>query len=180
MKRSLSIVIISILVLIILLLAWRYRTCIVYSTGYVEISNKSFDDLNIQRSAWLKNVHVANNLFILGSLSAEAIYARELYTGSSAMITKSIIAGQTTVSGSFDAFYSRFDHIIAYDRLNLDHSIAQSVTVELSTLSRSQNVELSDAVVNGDISFKSGIGNVILRGNSRVFGKITGGVLLNK
>ena len=181
MKRALGIII-GVVVLILAILFGRYGIHIFYrSSGYVEIRDKNFDDLNINRSAVLNNVSAIHNIFVVGSLSGDRVNAGEVHVGGAATVSNTLVSGRITVFGLFDAYTSTFNEIVAYERVMLKNSTAKSITIELPVVKRRQCVELVDTMVAGDIIFKAGGGDVVLRGNSGVIvGKIIGATIQKK
>lgn len=181
MKRT-FLIIGGIILLVLIILFGRYGTRIFYfGSEYREIHDKNFDDLNIPRSALLNNVSAVHNIFVVGSLSGEKVRAEEVHVGGAATLSNTLVSGRITVFGLFDAYTSTFNEIIAYERVMLKNSTAKSITIELPIVKRRQCVELVDSMVAGDIIFKSGGGDVVLRGNSgTIAGKIIGATIQKK
>lgn len=151
--------------------------------GYAQISNKTFDSLSINGTAELTNITIYKKLQVRGRLDGTTIVVEGgLDINGSAELHDVKIKGITVSSGFLEATKSIFNDIfIATKIMQLCDCLVQSIIVKPNSTGCGQDtvqiVELTNTIVNGSITFENGNGRVIAKKDSKVIGKIVGGVL---
>ncbi len=165
-----------------------YKNINVY--GSADLINTTITkELSIYGSVDLKKSNI-EKLYIYGSAEIDTTTIDKLYVYGSAEIENSTIHKRTKLYGSLKAKNSTFD-VIKIKGKKATFSDCKTKTINVSkntefTLfgkskkKKKQTIKLKNTTVNGDIIFTEEKGTVILEGNSKVTGNVTGGVIENK
>ncbi len=130
-------------------------------TGSTKGEDGNFSELNIVGPAEIKGSQ-AEILVVIGSLK----------------IQDSMITGETKVTGEFVAENSKFEDItITANTIYLDKTTAKSIFVKKDKLAEKKTQKLvltNKSLVRGDVTFESGYGQIEIKEDSKVEGKIIG------
>ncbi len=165
-------------------------------SGSTELSNHSFENLTVSGSADLKDLKIdkdlivsgavtavnvtANNMSVSGSAALENIELKNNLDVSGAIAGSNIkVIGKTKISGEMTVSEGHFSDIeINSKTLKLIDSKAHNILM-LNSDSK-QKLELKGSTISGDVTFKSGKGEIYLDNNSKILGKIEGGNVIKK
>jgi hypothetical protein len=147
-------------------------------SGKAELRDTSYEKLSISGAGILNNVKVTKSLSARGSLRAKESTIETLKSSGSTKLEKTTIHGLCKISGSFTAASSKFAEISASaTRITLSDSQTKTITIKKPSSPVEQIVDLYNTKVDGDIIFEGGNGKVLLRGNSKITGKVIGGTV---
>ena len=146
--------------------------------GFTKLNDKTFDKLQVMGDAELENVQVTNEATITGMLTAKKFTAKQLdVTGNAKLDEATIEAVQ--VIGMLDAKACSIQGlVITTESSMLNTCKVKTVMVKkVEGSEKPQVLELDNTVVEGDVTFEAGNGEIVLKGDARVAGAIIGGVV---
>jgi len=142
-------------------------------SGIVEDSKFNF--LTTNGSLDAKDVTV-KNLSTKGSLKAQNLVTDNLTVLGSAYGERVTVSGKTSISGWLNMIDSKFANIEFTTGNATLESTSVSNIIFTNPNAEGQKLTLrGNSVVEGDITFKSGKGEVVLGNNSKIKGKVVGG-----
>jgi hypothetical protein len=139
--------------------------------GNMKVGKVAMDCLNVHGNAEFNGTSIKNSLEVTGNLSAKnALLNAVKVTGEIAFID-TIVTGPLSVTGNLSAKDSAFKDAIELKSTTaqFEHSTTQNITIT----GDAANLNLSDTVVHGDITFTHKNGRLIST-RSQVTGKIFG------
>jgi len=149
--------------------------------GSVQLQDTSYPNLVINGKAKFDNVSITETLIINGALSATKSKIGTMLVNGKADLQQTTITGISTINGYVHAQDSIFlDRIsVRSKRITLSGSTIKAITVKKPSKSEpvEQIIELRNTKIDGNILFEGGNGKVLLKGNSKIIGKIDGGVI---
>jgi len=144
----------------------------------VYLKEKSYDNLTINGTSKLDNILVEKKLISYGSLLVTDSIIGTMHSNGKTDLDKATIKGISSVYGPLNAQYSTLDQIIIYSKkMIFSDSTTKTITVKKVEESDEPVIELYNSKVDGDVIFQGGNGKVLLDSNSKVMGKVIGGVL---
>ena len=130
--------------------------------------------------ATLNDVTVDHSLNCHGSLHANGSTFNQLHANGGVDLNKCKISGQASFKGSVTAQDTRFDEKVTIHSKKTvlkECTLKQSIFVgkEVKGTLEPQVIELTDTVIEGDVTFEQGNGKIFLKGSSKILGKVAGG-----
>jgi len=148
-------------------------------SGLAQLKEKSYSNLSVNGTAKLDNVLVTEKLVVNGSLSATESKIQEMQVNGMVDLHKVLVNGLSKINGYLNARDSNLDQIIiSTEKITIYDSITKTITVKKPEKPVEQIIELHNAKVDGNVLFQGGQGKIVSKGNSKVLGKIEGGVLV--
>lgn len=165
--------------------------------GYAKLENKNFDQLNISGNALLKiisadslkldgslkfeDLNVKNQININGYANGKNLQAENLVVNGSISGKNLAISGNTTVHGNLKVIDSKFSVIEARaNEIILNNSIVQNIGFKNTEKNIQKLVLKGNSVIEGDVNFESGHGEVFVSKTSVIKGQIIGGKIITK
>ena len=148
--------------------------------GSAELKSSKFQFLIVNGALNFKDLIVSNTIEINGAANGENIESHNLIVAGS-LEGYRIKVTKGTVSGYLHAHNSDFEEL-EFDSKNiiLNNSMARNIIFKSSKNKVKQKLVLQGkTIVNGDIIFKSGLGEVLLDSQAKLTGKIIGGKVVS-
>ncbi len=146
--------------------------------GFTKLNDKTFDKLQVMGDAELENVQVTNEATITGMLTAKKLTAKQLQVTGNAKLDEATVEG-AHIMGMLDAKACTIqDLAITTESSMLNACKVKTVMVKkVEGSEKPQVLELDNTVIEGDVTFEAGNGEIVLKGDSRVAGAIIGGAV---
>ena len=146
--------------------------------GSAQLSNQSCENLKVNGSAHLDNFTVTGHAQVNGSAHISESSFGALKINGSAHLKKGSVKGQFTANGSVYITSSQLSNVtLSGTTFEIaDTIISENIVVSKPGWFSSQNqsLELTNTIIEGDVTFDSGTGVIYLKGNSVIKGKVIG------
>lgn len=144
--------------------------------GSATISESNIKNLTTHGSANLQKTTINGHCQTHGSLISSESTIHQLTTRGSANLYETMVHELCDISGSLIAQSSTLNRmIVSSKRITLINSKTKTIHIRKQTGPCEQIVELNNTTVDGDITFESGEGKILLKSNSKITGKVVGG-----
>jgi cytoskeletal protein CcmA (bactofilin family) len=129
-----------------------------------------------------KNV-ASDELYVNGSFEGKVINVNRQFSLSGSMVGENVnVKGDTNLSGEADFKISNFQNVsLRSDRLKLEKTNANNVTFRGTLSKATPKLILEDhSVINGDVVFENGKGEVTMDSSSVIRGQVRGGKIMGR
>ena len=152
----------------------------VTGNGSAKFRYSKFESLEINGELDIKDTVVADSIKINGDMEGSNVTCKSLLVSGSLEGNNILVNGKTTINGYLKAKNSNFDSInAAAEKIILINTKVQDIIVSPIKDNKRQQIILNGTtLVNGNITFASGIGEVLLLSKeAKIVGKVSGGAV---
>ncbi len=156
------------------------------SEGNIRISNTTKDCINHLGSVFLSNVIVRNKVDVTGNLEGANVSLNGIFMEGRLLLNgRNNVAGNVDIVGELVSANTNFSKKIKINSYNIqlkNGTVTKDILVRKNDkgTTGTQYLYIDNSTVNGNITFESGKGRVILSNGGRYTGALIGGTFENK
>ncbi|MBM18088.1 MAG: hypothetical protein CL947_03430 [Epsilonproteobacteria bacterium] len=151
--------------------------------GSTNLEHTSYINLIVNGSANFQHIQVEKQLQVNGSLQASDCIFKKVQVNGSFELEDSNVSELVQVNGLAE-FQDCQLHKVELASAEVTFDDCQIYTIHIKKINNSSNdsqtVVLDDTVIQGNVTFESGTGKIVLEGSSKIVGKIIGGTIISK
>ena len=149
--------------------------------GSAKLKDQSFKNLTVNGSAKIKDVTVSESTIVNGSAQLKDTYLGLLTVNGSADLKDVVVKETVAINGSGNFKDCKLNDLkLRGSQFDFKDTLVRG-NIHVKTIgimtSKRQLIVLKDTVVSRDITFDSGNGIIELEGESKITGKVIGGIV---
>ena len=145
--------------------------------GSAEFKNSKFQSLEVNGTLDFQDLIIAESVKVNGTIKGKHIQCRYLIVSGDLEGNSIHVKGDTRISGYFNVSNSSFEDLeISSKKIVLNNTTTKNIVIKASKNNAKQQIILNGTtIVNGNIIFESGFGEVVLDKKAKIQGQVSGG-----